>query len=343
MVSLFRSRCALVLGALAVACGGRTNLDGVAGASADDGGVSADDTGSAVDMGVSVDDEGATFPEGTYTRCAFGTVSSGPFLIPSGFDDGATLTVTQSGDARTATYLDTSDRNAAWRFTTTTSASAALAPSAQSNRGFGQSICVYGVGVSNEKFFPTNFNAASGAMTYESGAVFVSLQGELTSHTDCGDVSAPASVWIGCTVGPAPAVSAPAAAAAFPVGEYACRSQVGTHTTLDGKNAFISSGESGTLTLTQNGPKVTAQYVGGTELNGTLDFMLNAAGTASAVAGQSLTARCGLGPATDELHVAAASLTADDGTVFLSLAGTINGGSACPGGEKIATLVCAKK
>ena len=332
MPSLIRRLGVVSLGAFALACGSRTNLDGATGASAQDAGASAPDAG-------------ASFPVGTYTRCAFGTVASGPLLIPSGFDYGATLTVTESGGARTATYVDQGGRSDAWTFATTTSVSAALAPSGQRTRGFGSSICVYGVGVSNEKFFPTNVDAASGAMTYESGAVFISLQGELTSHTDCGDVSVPASVWIGCTGGPAPAISAPASAQPFPVGEYACKSQVGTRATLGATTTIITSGAAGALTLTQAGPQVTARYAGDTELTGALDLTLNAAGTASAgaAAGQTLTAKCGLGPATGTLSITAASLTSEGGTVFLSFAGAMSASSACAGTEKIATLVCATK
>jgi hypothetical protein len=207
--------------------------------------------------------------------------------------------------------------------------------------GFGQGICIYGVGA--EKFFPTTLNAASGAMTYESGAVFISLHGDLTSHTDCGDLSAPASVWIGCTGGPAPSIRAPASASPFSVGEYACTSEIGTHTTLGGKDAFVGSGGHGALTLTQSGADVTARYTGEAELTGSLELTLNTAATGSAVPGQSLMAWCALGPGTDELSVTAASLTAVDGTVFLSFAGTMSTTSACPGAEKIATLVCVKK
>jgi hypothetical protein len=261
MRSLCRLLRVFALGAFALACGSRTSVDGVTGASAKD-------------AGASEDDAGASFPVGTYTRCAFGTVASGPLLVASGFDSGATLTVSRSGGTRTATYVDQDGRSEAWTFATTTSASAALAPSGQRTRGFGSSLCVYGVGVSNEKFFPTNVDAASGAMTYESGAVFISLQGELTSHTDCGDVSVPASVWIGCTGGPlpAPAVSAPASAPPFPVGDYACKSQVGTRATLGGTTTIITSGASGALTLTQAGAHVTAHYASDTELTGALDL-----------------------------------------------------------------------
>ena len=336
MPSFFRLLGGVALGAFALACGSRTTLDGASAKDAD----AFDDDASA-----SAPDGGASFPVGTYTRCAFGTVASGPLLIPSGFDYGATLTVTQSGGARTATYIDQDGRSIAWNFATTTSASAALAPSGQRTRGFGSSICVYGVGVSNEKFFPTNLDAASGAMTYESGAVFLSLQGELTSHTDCGDVSVPASVWIGCTGGPAPApaVTAPASAQPFPIGEYACKSQVGTRATLGGTTTIISSGAGGALTLTQAGAHVTARYAGDTELTGALDLTLNAAATGSASAGQTLTVKCDLGPTTDALPITAASLTANDGTVFLSFAGAMSASSKCPGTEKIATLVCVKK
>jgi hypothetical protein len=341
---------AFALGAVALACGARSNLEGVAGAPAVDAGVPAADAGvSGRDAGASTDgdarDAGTSFPDGTYTRCAFGTVSTGPFLIPSGFDDGATLTVTKSGDQRTATFADGSGRGASWSFTTTTSVSAVLAPNAPSTPGFGNSICVYGVGVSNENFFPTSFAARWGAMTYESGAVFLALRGEIRSRTDCGDVAAPASVWIGCTGGPAPDVGASTAVLSFPIGDYTCTSQVGTHTTLDGKNAFITSGGSGgALTVTQSGARVTALYLGDPWLTGTLDFALGTASTGTGVAGQTLTARCAIDPTTAEFSVTAASLAAaDDGTAFLSFAGTMTAGGACPGGEKIATLVCAKK
>ncbi len=317
MTSLSRSA-SFALVVLGLACGARTNLGG--------------------DRGLS-DDAGAPFPVGTYTRCALGTVTSGPFLIPSGFYDGATLTVTGSGDARTATFDDGSGRS--WSFTTTTSASAVLAPSAQTTSGFGSSICVYGLGVSNEKFFPTDFLTSSGAMTYQSGTVFVALEGELTSHTDCGDISALASTWLACTGGPAPDVSAPAFAAPFPIGDYACTSQIGTRTTLDGKNAFITSGGTGALTLTQAGVHVTAQYTDA-ELDGTLDLTLDAASTGTVTSGQTLTARCALDPTTDALSITAASLTANDGVVFLSFAGATSASGVCPGTEKIAALVCTK-
>jgi hypothetical protein len=85
---------------------------------------------------------------------------------------------------------------------------------------------------------------------------------------------------------------------------------------------------------------VTAQYTGDTELTGGLELTLNAAATGSAATGE-LTARCGLDSNTGALSITAASLTAEGGTVFLSFAGSMGG--ACASGEKIATLVCAKK
>lgn len=183
-------------------------------------------------------------------------------------------------------------------------------------------------------------------MTYRAGAVFISLQGEVTSQTDCGDVATPGSVWIGCTGGPAPDVSAPASASAFDLGDYTCTSQVGTHATLDGKNWFITSGGGGALTLTQNGADVTAHYTGDTELTGALDLTLDAAGTGSAVANQKLGALCQTDllsqPSLGDLAITAASLTDDAGTIFLSFAGTMTATTSCSGAEKIATLVCTK-
>src|SRR5262245_48955878 len=150
MPSLSPRRAVVALSALALAlaCGARTGLDDATGASTNDAGVPSDDAG-------------APFPVGTYTQCAFGTVATGPLLTPSGFADGATLTVTQSGDARMATFVD-GNGTRAWSFNPTTSVSATLAPIPQRTRAFGSSICVYGIGVSNERFFPMNLDATSG-------------------------------------------------------------------------------------------------------------------------------------------------------------------------------------
>ena len=300
--------------AFAVACGARTEV-----------------------RGAGAIDAGAPFPVGAYARCAFGTVADGPFLIPSGLDEGAKLTVTGSGPSRVATYVDGSGKSRSWTFTTTTSASASLAPSPQTAPGFGSAICVYGVGVSNEKFFPTELHATSGALTYESGVMFVSLAGDLGSHTDCGDVDAPAAAWITCADGPAPDATAPASSAPFALGEYACTSQVGTKRT----NEYVTSGGAGTLTLGQAGSVVTAQYAGDAEMSGALDFTMNAGGAGLAVPGQTVAARCDPDSATAELPVAAASLTVVGHTIFLSFAGTTSDGGPCPGAQKMAALVCA--
>jgi hypothetical protein len=301
----------------ALACGARTSLDGRGGS-----------------------DAGAAFPVGTFTSCAFGTVTTGPFLIPSGIDEGATLTVTRAGETLTATY-DGNGRTYAWTFDETTSTSAVLAESAETTPGFGSGICVYGVGVSNEEFFPTELTATSGALTYEAGTMFVSLDGDLASKMDCGDISSPASVWVTCGGGPAPAVGTPQSAASFPVGDYACTSQLGTFTKSGAMTSIVTSGGTGALSLAQAGAHVTATYGGDVQvMTGTLDLTLTTASTGNGGAGQSLTASCGLGPAANDLAVAAASLTALGPTVFLSFTGTMGAGAACPGTEVTGTLVC---
>ena len=329
--SLLRAPAVLVLGALAISCCARTEvLD--ARAVLDD----------AIDAGSVTDDAGAPFPVDTFTRCAFGTVSAGSFLLASGFDDGATLTVAQSGDGRTATFADTGHTDR-WTFAPTTRATATLSPSGQRASGLGSGVCAHGVGVSNETFFPTIFDAAAGAMTYQAGTVFLSLAGALTSDTDCGQQSAPASVWIGCADGPALGSDAPASTTPFPVGDFTCTSQVGTRATLPGgQRAFFTSGGTGALTLTQRGSQVTATYAGDAELSGSIDFVLSAAGAGTGSAPQSLDAQCEGVPMTGVLSVSAASLTAVDGTVFVSFSGAMSADGACPGAEKIASLVCTR-
>src|SRR5262249_30627664 len=154
--------------------------------------------------------------------CAYGTFSS--LLSPSGFGDGATLTVAESGAGRTATFMDVDGHTTSWRFAPTTAASAALAPSPQTTDSYSTAICVYGIGVSNESFFPTQLDAGMGALEYASGAMFVSLVGELSSHTDCGDLAVPGNVWISCNGGPAPDLAVAPSSAPFPSGTFTCKS-----------------------------------------------------------------------------------------------------------------------
>nr|UXE44844.1 hypothetical protein Hi04_10k_c3807_00009 [uncultured bacterium] len=300
--------------------------------------------------GDSVADAGGPFPVGVFTRCALG--GSASFLIPTGFEAGATLTVSQTGSARgstrTAMFIDSSGQSYVWSFAPTSSVSAVLASSPQLTAGFGSAVCVHGIGVSNETFFPLQLDATSGSLQYESGTVFLALDGELKSHTDCGDVSERASEWIVCTGGPVLSVSAPAPPPGpgidWAIERLACKSQVGTHgrLTVDGKDldGYSTNGGDGALTLTRAGNDVTAQYTGDPELSGTIHLTVNAGGGATTGTAQALTARCDdLTPASGELSVSAASLMRS-GATFLSFVGTMSASSGCGGAEKIATLIC---
>src|SRR5262245_22496748 len=98
-----------------------------------------------------------SFPIGTYTNCARGAGTRGPspnaFLNAAGFESGSVLTLAQSGTTVQATYVDWNGLTQSASFSTTTVTSATLAPAGQVIPGF-TSICVMGVGVSNETFHP---------------------------------------------------------------------------------------------------------------------------------------------------------------------------------------------
>jgi hypothetical protein len=55
-------------------------------------------------------------------------------------------------------------------------------------------------------------------------------------------------------------------------GRHSCRTQIETLDHISGLNEHVVGGATGTLTLAQDGARVTAQYSGDTSLAGTLRF-----------------------------------------------------------------------
>lgn len=326
---------AAVAALLVTGCGGRTEIGAPRSLATSDAGALA-------------------FPAGTYTSCALGVVhddaKGSAFLVPGGFEPGASLTLAQSGDTVSATYAGTGGEKRSLRFAVTTSTTATLAPAPQATAGFGSAICAFGVGVSNEKFYPTDLHAGGGALTYESGTVFVSVKGALESSTDCGEQSSTAGVWLVCGDGPRPAIDAgiPPSVAQVHAGDYACSAQLATHATVGGKNLYVSGGGAATLVLAQEGAAVVTTGAGGdAAIAGALHWTLTTPTTASADVGQSLMVPCALtglanGPP-EALEISAGSLAVVDSTVFVSFAGTMGASTSCPGARKVAGLVCTKK
>jgi len=291
---------------------------------------------------------------GIYTTCVEGTHDN--VLNAAGFQSGAVLTLAQSGGALTATYVDQNGATSSFDFAPTTSTTAALAPAGQMASGFsGQ--CVEGPG--NEGFYPAVMTATAGALSYDEGMVFVMLEGAVEDDAGpCGAQSIPTSFWLLCedrqggAPPPEPAgAGATASAAPRPVGQYACSSQVETYEAIQGTNEYVAAGNNGTLTLTQTGADVTAQYTGDSAIAGTLLLTTTTATTASAAASQSLSVPCNVpigapsGPSSSPatLPVAAGSLAVVGSTLLLSFAGTMDASSSCSGAQVAGTLICAKQ
>src|SRR5689334_20841664 len=87
--------------------------------------------------------EAAPFPGGTYTTCARGVHNpdGNIFLNTAGFESGAVLTLSQSGAAVKATYVDQNGLSQSLNFTALTATSAALAQPAQVSAGI-SGMCV---------------------------------------------------------------------------------------------------------------------------------------------------------------------------------------------------------
>jgi hypothetical protein len=296
----------------------------------------------------------SSFPIGTYTRCAQGThsPSGNTFLNISGFQDGAVLTLAQSGTTVTSTYANQNSVAQSLSFSTTTRTSAGLARDGQVIPGF-SGHCVRGPG--NDKAYPATMTVGAGTLTYNAGTIFLALTGDLQSDAGaCGTLLQPgASYWLLCTdrQGSAPASvdAVPHPVTQLPVGQYSCSTQVETFARVNGMNHYVAGGASGTLTLTADGAKVTGHYSGDFSIAGTLRFDATSPTTASVEAGQALMAPCmapmrtgGASQTPEPLPIAAGALTLTDSTLFVSFAGTTAAGSSCPGAQVAGSLVCPR-
>jgi hypothetical protein len=299
------------------------------------------------DLGVS------SFPIGTYTGCAQGAhnPSGNNFLNASGFQDGAVLTLAQSGTSVTSTYIDHNGATQSLSFSITTGSTAALAHKGQVIHGF-SSLCVLGPG--NEKGYPASMTVDAGTLTYNAGMVFLTLTGGLKSDAGaCGKLSQPrASFWVLCEDrqgGAHPSIDAGPPPVTQLAGQYSCNTQVETFYSINGLKHYVAGGASGKLTLTAGGSKVTGRYSGDPSLAGTLRFSATTPTTAIAEAGQALIAPCmvpmgtGVPSQTPEpLPITTGALTLTDSTLFLSFAGTTAAGSSCPGAKVAGSLICAR-
>jgi hypothetical protein len=293
------------------------------------------------------------FPLGTYTSCAQATLNPNEnvFLDVGGFQSGAAaLTLTQSGTTLTSTYVDQNGLAQSLRFSATSSSSATLAAPAQLVPG-AAGICVTGPG--SEHHYPALMNVTAGALTYDAGAAFITLSGEL--HADggtCGALASPASFWILCEARQGGAVPVSMAAAPpvpqLAAGPHSCTAELGFHGSVNGTDEYATGGGSGTLTLTQKGAELNAQYSGDASLTGALRFTATTATTANAEAGQTLETPCllpissGPSPSPEALPIAAGSLAVVGSTLFLSFSGAMPAGSSCPGAHVAGSVICSQ-
>jgi hypothetical protein len=296
----------------------------------------------------------STFPIGTYASCAQGAhnPTGNTFFNTSGFQDGSVLALAESGTTVTSSYIDQNGVTQSLSFSTTTGTTATLARRGQVIQGF-TSLCVLGPG--KETFHQASMTVNAGTLTYNAGTVVLTLTGALQSDAGaCGTVSqSGASFWVLCEGrqdGAFPSVDAgPPPVTQLPAGRYSCSTQVETFASIDGLNQYVAGGDSGTLTLTADGSKVTGQYNGDRSLAGTLRFGATTPTTAIAEAGQTLMAPCmvprgtGLPSQTPEpLPIATGAITLTDSVLFLSFAGTTATGSSCPGAKVVGSLICPR-
>jgi hypothetical protein len=126
----------------------------------------------------------------------------------------------------------------------------------------------------------------------------------------------------------------------FPVGVYACQSDVQAYHT--------TAGGSGTLTVTQSGATVTATYAGDYDAKGTVELVPTTDGSANPAPGQTFEVfSCAItSPPTSGLDtetVTSGSLTFESDTLFLSIIGAPEDDPSCNGTATTVTLTCQNK
>jgi hypothetical protein len=270
-------------------------------------------------------------------------------LRVAGFQDGAQLTLSQHNGTVMSTYVDQNGLTQSLRFSTRKDTLATIAQAGQAIPGF-KSFCVLRPG--GGAGYPATMTVTAGELAYEAGMVFLTVTGNLRSDAGaCGTLSQPeASFWVVCEVrqgGAFPKVDVGRPAKAqMPAGRHSCRAQVETLNHSDGRNEYVAGGGNGTLTLTEHGAQLAAEYSGDKSVAGTLHFAATTSTTASAETGQILVAPCvgagRLSGAAETLRIAAGSLTMLDATLFLSFAGTMADGSSCAGAQVAGSLICSK-
>jgi hypothetical protein len=290
------------------------------------------------------------FPIGTYTRCAEGqqNPNGNNFLNGAGFQVSATLTLAQSGDTVTSTYVDQNGIIQSLAFSPTATTQATLAGAGQVIPGF-SSLCVQGPG--NEGGYPATMTVDAGLVTYHAGEVLLTVTGGLQAQAGpCGNLSqAGASFWVLCEDQqgrPAP-VADPVGVTQLTGGRYSCRTQLETFARAGGLDQYIAGGGAGTLTLTANGAEIAGDYSGDKSLSGALRFAATGATTAIAGSGQTMMAPCMLATpapssAPEPLPIAFGSLVVVGSTLFVTFAGTTAQGSSCPGAQVAGTLICSR-
>ena len=341
----------LLLGASG--CGARSELASV-NASGGDGALAADS---------GTETSTSTFPVGTYSTCARGLHAADASALLGSFDflPGASLTVTgttatASASSLLATYVDENGARSSFDFVPTSSATATLASSAHIATQFG-SICVVGPG--SESFGHAEMTAESGALAASGHSIFVFVDGvvDTAATASCGARSSRAGLWITCSMDPGDGPPAPspvrsdAAAEAFPIGAFACQSQVGAKGDAPGPRFFSADGGDGALVLSREGDVITASYAGDRSLTGTVRFVVATATSALVETGQTFEGRCsapapGAAPpfTPTEIAIAAGSLTFDGSTLFLAVTGATASGTpgTCGAATWATTLVCTR-
>ncbi|CAN5626534.1 hypothetical protein BH09MYX1_BH09MYX1_37350 [soil metagenome] len=295
----------------------------------------------------------ASFPVGTFAHCAEGlyTEDGNVFLRSAGVAPDATLTVVQKGSALTALYIDSSKNTSFQTFSVATATAATLAPAGQTTAGF-EGLCVQGIGFNNEIPFAASITDDAGSLTYNRGAMIMTLHGELSGDGGpCGRESTTATRWVVCDQGPPAAVQPSTGSVPFAsMGDFACASQIGTDLFVNGQRQIVASGGAGELTVKEVGDRVVAVYSGDSSVTGMVRFTGATDAIANLDTTESTSARCevpitttGTNGSAGAFDVASASMMREGSSLVVVLSGGMDGATSCAGARKAIALVCTER
>jgi hypothetical protein len=186
--------------------------------------------------------------------------------------------------------------------------------------------------------YSMTMTADAGAIVYSNGVAFVTATGLTQASVPCGDASVQATTWAVCqdagAAPPAQPTNVP-----FATGTHACQATLAT--SWPNGNG-VAADQQDSISIVQNGAKLTVDYDAHTIGSGTLTFDVVTESVAIASSNQEVTLPCpGFDEGSGVMPVTAATLVVEGSAIIFSVSGTMGANTACNATTQALVLACS--